>query len=429
MSDHVSGLCAGCLLRTLVYILTHVSSTVFIVGDVEETLARRFVVGSFRVQTVVWRDGRRAYTIVDSNGSLHATADRFLRSCAGGTDRTYAYLLVDHLRWLEAEGLTLDALKFRDLERYMAAVGAEYAGPFGRPWREGSKRLKESSLETLAACLKRFYVLQGALNVNASLAEELTKTRLPTQADRDRKLLGHITKEVPVNPLSPKKVVRRRHPKLPPVDARDRLLAAALTDRDRLLVTWLADGGFRIGELCGLHLVDLHLRKDARCGECRARHVHICHRERNANGARAKSKRPWGIRADDVVTGGTIRRVSPAMMHSYFAYMTSEYPHDADHGMLLVSLTEGNCGAPWSPAAAREMLARAGSRAGLSRINPHSFRHQFATDVMKAAKGNSLIARDAGGWASVTTVEQVYGHMDADDPILAAALQQVWGDE
>jgi hypothetical protein len=25
----------------------------------------------------------------------------FLRRCEDGTDRTYAYLLVDHLRWLE----------------------------------------------------------------------------------------------------------------------------------------------------------------------------------------------------------------------------------------------------------------------------------------------------------------------------------------
>ena len=45
-----------------------------------------------------------------------------------------------------------------------------------------------------------------------------------------------------------------------PDGARERLAETVGSARDRLAVTWLADGGFRIGELCGLHLVDLHLR-------------------------------------------------------------------------------------------------------------------------------------------------------------------------
>ncbi|MFD3590383.1 hypothetical protein [Streptomyces sp. NPDC058683] len=58
--------------------------------------------------------------------------------------------------------------------------------------------------------------------------------------------------------------------------------------RDRLVVTWLADGGLRIGELCGLHLVDLYLRENAGCGECRTPHLHVCHRPGNPNWARPR---------------------------------------------------------------------------------------------------------------------------------------------
>jgi integrase len=192
-----------------------------------------------------------------------------------------------------------------------------------------------------------------------------------------------------------------------------------------MVVTWLADGGFRVGELCGLHLVDLHLREGAACGQCRSRHVHICHRETNSNRARAKTKHPWKIDGE-AVQGGLIRRVSPAMVHTYFEYMTTEYPRDVEHGMLLAQLRGANRGQPWAAAAARGMLARASSRAGLGKVRPHSFRHQFATDVLRASRGNSVIARDAGGWASATTVEQVYGHADADDPDFAAALEYVW---
>ncbi|WP_326615794.1 hypothetical protein OG863_00970 [Streptomyces decoyicus] len=58
---------------------------------------------------------------------------------------------------------------------------------------------------------------------------------------------------------------------------------------------WLSDGGFRIGEFCGFYLCDLHLRENAPCGECRAPHLHICHRETNPNRARVKVKYEWWV--------------------------------------------------------------------------------------------------------------------------------------
>jgi len=126
------------------------------------------------------------------------------------------------------------------------------------------------------------------------------------------------------------------------------------------------------------------------------------------------------------VHGGLIRRASPAMIHAYFEYMTAEYPPDAGHGMLLVQLYGPHAGEPWAPAGVRGMLRRAGIRAELGRIRPHEWRHWFATNVLEAAGGNAVIARDAGGWASAATVEQVYGHADMHDPVFAAALAHVW---
>jgi integrase len=78
-----------------------------------------------------------------------------------------------------------------------------------------------------------------------------------------------------------------------PDDARGRLLAAVNTARDRLVVTWLHDAGFRIGELCGLRLSDLTCGRRPTAPKPGPRHVHICHREGNPNASRAKSKHPW----------------------------------------------------------------------------------------------------------------------------------------
>lgn len=392
-------------------------------------MAGRVVVGDLRVQQIDGGDGRRSWTVVWPDGGLHAEADRFLREHEGsGTQRTYAYYLVDHLRWLERECLGLDAVGLRDLERYMGLLGAQVRMPLGQPWRAGKRPYGASALSTTAACLKGFYLHQASLGVNTELGKRLDGSRLPARVDRRRSFLGHVTTSLPANPLAPAGP-HRRHPKMLPDGARERLLAVVNSARDRLVVTWLADGGLRIGELCGLHLVDLHLRADAGCGQCRTAHLHVCHRPDNPNRAQAKTKHPWRLE-HGTVSGGLVKRVSPAMVHTYFEYLTSEYPRQGvGHGMLLVQLHGDAAGQPWAPVAARRMLARAGRRAGLGVVKPHAFRHSFTSAVLEAADGNLLIARDAGGWASAAMVDEVYGHVDVHDPAFDAALRTVWGSD
>lgn len=388
---------------------------------------RRVVVNDLRVQEFRRQDGRFGYTIVGPDGSVHGVADGFLRGLDAGTSRTYGYLIVDHLRWLAQEGISSQTASFRDVCRYMGAVGAEYAGPFGSPWREGKKPYRQSTLDTAAAALKGFYLFQASsLGINPTLGKELDGSRLPAKADRQRAFLGHVLREMPANPLRPKRRIRR-HPKMTPEGASEALLEEFDTARDRMVVTWLRDGGFRIGELTSLHLVDLHLRENALCGECRAAHVHVCHREGNANRSRVKTKHGWFIE-DGVVRGGTVRRASPAMVRTYYEYMTAEYPKDAVHGMLLVNLCGPTAGLPWTCDSARKLLRRASNRLGLGLVTPHQFRHDFGTGVLHASGGNSVVARDAGGWASAKTVEETYGHTDVHDPVMVTALSTVWGE-
>lgn len=390
-------------------------------------VARQVVVGDLRVQQLERKDERRSWTIVWPEGTIHREADLFLRTHDGsGTQRTYAYLLVDHLRWLERECLSLDAVRLRDLQRYMGIVGAEVFMPLGQPWRAGKRTYGRAALSTAAACLKGFYLHHASLGVNTELGAALGKTRLPSRVDRRRAFLGHVKTAMPANPLAPQGP-HRRHPKMLPDGAREKLLPVVNSARDRLVVSWLAHGGLRIGELCGIHLVDLHLRPDAACGQCRAPHVHICHRPGNPNRAEAKTKLAWRVE-DGTITGGLIKRVSPAMVHTYFDYITTEYPRGTRHGMLLVQLHGANSGQAWAPVAARRMLARAGTRAGLGTVRPHMFRHSFTSAVLDASGGNLLIARDAGGWASAAMVDEIYGHVDVHDPAFDAALRTVWGE-
>ncbi|TKA11824.1 integrase [Actinacidiphila oryziradicis] len=383
------------------------------------------VLGDIRVQEVVRGDGRVEYTVLQPGGEVFEAADGYLRSLTAGTSRTYAYLLVDYLRWLVMECLDFSTATIADLERYMGAVGAEYPGPFGQPWRQDKEPYGQSTLEVAAACLKGFYLFLAKRGVGIELAEALDQKRLPTTVDRRRAFLGHTLQSMPANPLSPTKKVRRRHPKMLPDGAKQGLPTTLRWARDRMIVSWLSDGGFRIGELLGLHMVDLHLRKNAECGECREHHVHICHREGNVNRCRVKVKDAWELK-NGVMRGGTVRRVSPGMVHTYFDYMTTEYPSQARHGMLLVQLQGPRAGEPLATAAARGMLRRAGVRLDLDKVLPKEFRHSFTSEVLDAADGNAMIAKEAGGWRSAAMVDEVYGHVDVHDPMFVAALKRTW---
>ena len=154
--------------------------------------------------------------------------------------------------------------------------------------------------------------------------------------------------------------------------------------------------------------------------------MHVCHRDGNPNRAAAKTKHPWRA-VNGTVTGGLIKRASPAMIHAYFEYITTEYPPGAGHGMLLVQLRGESAGQPWAADAARGMLRRAGDAGRAGQGHPHAFRHVFATAVLDASGGNLVITRDAGGWASAVVVSETYGHADLHDPAFDAALRRVWG--
>jgi len=379
-----------------------------------------------RVQLVNHRDGRRSYVVLDmASGSIHTRAERFLAPFSEGTQRTYAYHLVDHLRWLKATGRAEDTVTIDDLKRYVALCGAKHSGPLGVPWRE--RPLGDAALGVRATCIKGYYLdLTTREDVNAVLRLELSVRRLANDADRDRSALGHLTMSVASNPLS-SGAHAKRHPRLLPDGTREAMLDAVRTARDRMIVTWLSDSGMRIGELCGLSFCDMHLRRDHPCGERKGPHAHVVKR-RNPNGASAKTGSPARIVAG-VVTGGTVRRASPAMVDTYHEYLAEDYHRVralALSDLVLVHLTGPTAGQPLGTHGARQMIERAGRRAGLGLVKPHAFRHTWATALTEATGGNTKAVADEGGWSSSRTVEETYAHL-AGDPTLEAALDKIWG--
>src|ERR1700677_4931805 len=149
-------------------------------------MTRRVVVGDLRVQQIDWKDGRRSWTIVWPGGTVHEEADRFLRVHDGsGTQRTYAYYLVDHLRWLERECLAVGEVRLRDLERYRGIVGAEVRMPLGEPWRAGKRPYGRAALSAAAARLEGFFLHQASLGVDGDAGDPARAEVAVSPASKD----------------------------------------------------------------------------------------------------------------------------------------------------------------------------------------------------------------------------------------------------
>lgn len=249
--------------------------------------------------------------------------------------------------------------------------------------------LSPSGLSVRAACLKGYYLdVSGRENVNPELRAAFSVRRLPTGRDRDHSMLGHVATSMAANPLS-HGTPPRKHPRMLPTGAAEALLGAVRTARDRMIVVWLRDSGMRIGELCGLWFCDLHLRRDHPCGERASPHAHLVKRI-NPNRAAAKRGFPATI-VDGMITGGIVRRVSPAMIDSYHEYLAEDYHRVralADTDLVLVQLAGDRVGAGLSTHGARQMITRAGTRAGLGSVKPHAFRHTWATALTEATGGD-----------------------------------------
>lgn len=376
------------------------------------------------VQAANHKDHSQSFSIFEvSTAKIHVRSDRWLRTFSEGTQRTYAYHLVDHLRWLKTVNASEETVRLDDLRRYMALCGAEHAGPLGSPWL--SAPLSAAALQVRAAVLKGYYLdVTSRELINETLKVQLAATRLPTRSLQDKQFLAHVSgHDVPANPLAPP-AIPRRHPRLMPDGLATALIDAVSTARDRMIVTWLNDSGVRVGELCGLHHADLHLRANHECGEERLAHFHIIKRS-NPNRARAKRGQPARLE-DGVVCGGSVRYASPAMIETYLEYLTDEYFQVrglATSNLVLVQL-QNDIGVPLSTHGVRQMLTRAGKRAGVGKVLPHSFRHTWATALTEASGMPALTAK-AGGWASAKTVEETYLHLAASD-LVSDSLERVW---
>jgi integrase/recombinase XerD len=164
------------------------------------------------------------------------------------------------------------------------------------------------------------------------------------------------------------------------------LLVACDHERDRLLLSVLAEG-LRIGEALGLRHEDIDVA---------SRLVSVVGRV-NANRARAKS-------------GARLVPVPAALIRRYSDYLHTEYG-DLDSDYVFV--WSGTPGRPLSYRSVYDLICRLRERTGIA-FGPHTFRHSYATELLRRGVPVEVVQKLLGP-ASIATTSDTYAHLKIED--------------
>lgn len=168
------------------------------------------------------------------------------------------------------------------------------------------------------------------------------------------------------------------------------IVAACDRLRDRFLFTLLGASGLRIGEALGLRHSDI---------DAAARLVAVMPRV-NSNGARAKG------------AGGRRVPVPARLIRLYADYLHGEYG-DLDSDYVFVNLWSGPIGHPLTYASVYELVCRIRQRTGIV-FGPHTFRHSYATELLRRGVAVEVV-QHLLGHASIATTGDAYAHLKVED--------------
>jgi integrase/recombinase XerD len=179
--------------------------------------------------------------------------------------------------------------------------------------------------------------------------------------------------------------------------------------RDRLLCLLLKEGGFRLGELLGMHVEDLDFGQQA---------ILVRFRPENENAARAKA----GYGRDRLVH---LPATLMGLLDVYLTEVWVEATPRTSHLWIVLKpearnmAAEPTCGTALSLGATENMFQHYSKKSGI-RLHPHQLRHTHATDLVRSylRAGQPVdwkFIQERLGHASVVTTMQTYTHLEAFD--------------
>lgn len=347
-----------------------------------------------RVQRVVMPGGAESWTVLDGRLAVIGPVEGFLAHLTAverspNTVRAYAHDLRDFFEFLERARLAWDRVRLEEIGRFVAWLrlppGARDGTVAALP--SAGHHCAESTVNRKLSALGAFYEFHRRHGV--AVAELLTHWHGGARRGGSwQGLLAHLGSR-PERARAVKLKAQRRIPGVLSADEVALLVASCDRLRDRFLLMLLAGTGLRIGEALGLRHEDI----DPAAGL-----VSVVPRQ-NANKARAK---------------GWFRQVpvAPELVRAYSDYLHGEYG-DLDCDYVFVNLFGPPIGAAMSYGSVYELTVRLRGRTGVE-FGPHTFRHTYATGLLRRGVRVEIVQKLLGH-ASIATTSDTYAHLTIED--------------
>jgi integrase/recombinase XerD len=366
----------------------------------------------------------RMYYLVDNQFDFIAEVKEFLdwkmaTKRAPATIKTYCFRLSWYYRFLAQKNLDVFEATPADLTEFVIWLCNPYrSAPAITPVYQQSPLTATSVNLILQAVgsLYHFLVRRGKLAQSPVMYVEVPRGKWL----KERDLLAHTQRgQATVQRMELKlKEPDRLPPTVSEADFRIFLNSIHLEKhpdedptgfRDRLLCLMLKEGGFRIGELLGMHLDDLEFGKHG---------VHVRFRADNENGARAKAGygRDRFVHLPDDVLG---------MLDVYLTEVWIEANPATSHLWIVLNKRardqqgQSRYGAALNLAAIESMFKHYSKKSGVA-LHPHILRHTHATDLVRSSLKDGepvdwKFVQERLGHASVVTTIQTYVHLTNED--------------
>lgn len=372
------------------------------------------------VKCVPERVGELDLAVVDCEDTPVPEVSAFLRSLAvreysPNTVRAYAYDLMKLLVFLDGRECTLAdfspvlATEFLAWLRLQSSAGRAQRSQLGLVTAQG-RRLSARTCNRVLAAVSSFYEFliscggyTGADNpilreTDVTSARVLGRHRPPLVTSADQRPIRRTLRVRTVDTL----------PRPVPDETFTAMLGQLDRLRDRALIELMREGGFRPGEVLGLHLEDVSYGR---------KRVTIRHRADHPGGARQKSRR-------DRVVDLLEDRALPVLNR----YLLLERPPDVESSvMFLVGGGGKRRGEALSYDGLVRMFQRAAARAELREawLTPHSLRHTHATRMSELGMQELTLMRRLGHASpdSTKVYTRVTDHQVRDE--YRAALEAV----
>jgi site-specific recombinase XerD len=349
-----------------------------------------------RVQPVVMPFGdRRSWTVVSADAAALEPVEGFLAHLhaverSPNTVKAYAHDLRDWFEFLAQRELNWQQVQLEDVGRFVAWLRLPHAARAGNvavlPSVESVS--SESTVNRKLSAISAFYEFHQRHGVD--LGDLLTTwQRRGSGGGTWRPLLVHLGSR----PERARRISLRELRRIPDVldgEQITAIVAACDRLRDKFLFVLLAQSGLRVGEALGLRHSDI----DA--ASCL---VSVVPRV-NANQARVKN-----TQSRQVPVGAEVIRL-------YADYLHNEY-RECDSDYVFVNLWSGPIGRPLMYASVYDMVCRIRGKTGIM-FGPHTFRHTYATALLRRNVGVEIV-QHLLGHASIATTSDAYAHLKVAD--------------